>query len=100
MISKSKSKRHEGDKMDEEHSRENLQKEEKNIEERTVTEDKTEESSSAGEANGEEIATAKPVEREAWNTVYSRENAWKSYAESAWKRHQRQPISKRKIRNN
>lgn len=29
MISKSKSKRHEGDKMDEEHSRENLQKEEK-----------------------------------------------------------------------
>ena len=73
MISKSKSKRHEGDKMDEEHSRENLQKEEKNIEERTVTEDKTEESSSAGEANGEEIATAKPIAREAWNAVYSRE---------------------------
>lgn len=59
--------------MGEEHSRENFQKEEKNIEERTVTEDITEESSSAGEANGEEIATAKPVEREAWNTVYSRE---------------------------
>ena len=73
MISKSKSKRHEGDKMDKEHSRENLQKEEKNIKERTVTEDKTEESSSAEEANGEEIATAKPVAREAWNTVYSRE---------------------------
>lgn len=59
--------------MDKEHSRENLQKEEKNIKERTVTEDKTEESSSAEEANGEEIATAKPVAREAWNTVYSRE---------------------------
>ena len=73
MISKSKSKRHEGDKMDKEHSRENLQKEEKNIEERTVTEDKTEESSSAEEANGEEITADKPVAREAWNTVYSRE---------------------------
>ena len=59
--------------MDEEHSRENLQKEEKNIEERTVTEDKTEESSSAEEANGEEITADKPVAREAWNTVYSRE---------------------------
>ena len=73
MISKSKSNRHEGDKMDKEHSRENLQKEEKNIEERTVTEDKTEESSSAEEANGEEITADKPVAREAWNTVYSRE---------------------------
>ena len=73
MISKSKSNRHEGDKMDEEHSRENLQKEEKNIEERTVTEDKIEESSSAEEANGEEITADKPVAREAWNTVYSRE---------------------------
>ena len=73
MISKNKSNRHEGDKMDEEHSRENLQKEEKNIEERTVTEDKTEESSSAEEANGEEITADKPVAREAWNTVYSRE---------------------------
>ena len=73
MISKSKSKRHEGDKMDKEHSRENLQKEEKNIEERTVAEDKTEESSSAEEANGEEITADKPVAREAWNTVYSRE---------------------------
>ena len=59
--------------MDKEHSRENLQKEEKNIEERTVTEDKTEESSSAEEANGEEITADKPVAREAWNTVYSRE---------------------------
>lgn len=59
--------------MDEEHSRENLQIEEKNIEERTVTEDKTEESSLAGEANEEEIATAKPIAREAWNAVYSRE---------------------------
>ena len=73
MISKSKSKRHEGDKMDKEHSRENLQKEEKNIKERTVTEDKTEESSSAEEARGEEITADKPVAREAWNTVYSRE---------------------------
>ena len=73
MISKSKSKRHEGDKMDKEHSRENLQKEEKNIEERTVAEDKTEENSSAEEANGEEITADKPVAREAWNTVYSRE---------------------------
>ena len=73
MISKSKSKRHEGDKMDKEHSRENLQKEEKNIEERTVAEDKTEENSSVEEANGEEITADKPVAREAWNTVYSRE---------------------------
>ena len=73
MISKSKSKRHEGDKMDKEHSRENLQKEEKNIEERTVTEDKIEESSSVEEASGEEITADKPVAREAWNTVYSRE---------------------------
>ena len=73
MILESKSNRHEGDKMDEEHSRENLQKEEKNIEEHTVTEDKTEESSSAEEANGEEITAGKPVAREAWNTVYSRE---------------------------
>lgn len=73
MISKSKSKRHEGDKMDKEHSRENLQKEEKNIKERIVTEDKTEESSSAEEARGEEITADKPVAREAWNTVYSRE---------------------------
>ena len=73
MISKSKSKRHEGDKMDKEHSRENLQKEEKNIEECTVAEEKTEESSSAEEANGEEITADKPVAREAWNTVYSRE---------------------------
>ena len=59
--------------MDKEHSRENLQKEEKNIKERTVTEDKTEESSSAEEARGEEITADKPVAREAWNTVYSRE---------------------------
>ena len=73
MISKSKSKRHEGDKMDKEHSRENLQKEENNIEERTVTEDKIEESSSVEEASGEEITADKPVAREAWNTVYSRE---------------------------
>lgn len=59
--------------MDKEHSRENLQKEEKNIKERIVTEDKTEESSSAEEARGEEITADKPVAREAWNTVYSRE---------------------------
>ena len=59
--------------MDKEHSRENLQKEEKNIEERTVAEDKTEENSSVEEANGEEITADKPVAREAWNTVYSRE---------------------------
>ena len=59
--------------MDKEHSRENLQKEEKNIKERTVTEDKTEESSSAEEARGEEITADKPVAQEAWNTVYSRE---------------------------
>ncbi len=54
--------------MDEEHSRKNLQKEEKNIEELTVAEDKT-----AEEANGEEITADKLVVREAWNTVYSRE---------------------------
>ena len=60
--------------MDKEHSRENLQKEENNIEERTVTEDKIEESSSVEEASGEEITADKPVAREAWNTVYSREN--------------------------
>ena len=58
---------------DKEHSRENLQKEENNIEERTVTEDKIEESSSVEEASGEEITADKPVAREAWNTVYSRE---------------------------
>lgn len=59
--------------MDKEHSRENLQKEEKNIKERIVTEDKTEESSSAEEARGEEITADKPIAREAWNAVYSRE---------------------------
>lgn len=72
MISENKSKRREGDNMDEEHSRESLQKEE-NTEEHTVAEDKTEENSSAEKTNVEENITDKPVVRESWNTVYSRE---------------------------
>lgn len=68
MIPENKSNGHEGDKMDEERSRESLQEEEKNTEEHAAPENAADENRVS-----EEDRREKTTVREEWRTVYSRE---------------------------